>query len=414
MTTRDQERRRQTDALPLDGIRVLDLSRLLPGPFATQILADFGADVIKIEDIRTGDGFRTAAPVVNGMSLRHVALNRNKRCLALNLKSAEGREVFLRMARDAHVVLEQFRPGVMKRLCLDYEAVQAVNPSIVYCSLSGFGQDSPYRGLAAHDPNYLSLAGVLSLIGAREGPPALSGVQLADNTAALLTAVGILIALRRAEGSGVGEYLDMALFDSAVGTAVTAACTYFGTGQSPQRGDERHTGRYPMADIYETADGGYVTVAAIENHFWQNLCRALGHEEWIQLQYVEGEKAEEIRQELRTIFRSRTRDEWFEILKDADVCLAPVLDLGEALESEPARVRGIVISHDHPVVGSTQVMATPIKFRNVETDVRIPAGRLGEHTWELLRELGYAENEILSFGKEEIVTWPKDVARQED
>lgn len=375
--------------LPLEGLQVLDLSRLLPGPFATQILADFGADVIKIEDTRSGDGFRAAEPRIEGMSTRHVTLNRNKRCLALNLKAPAGREIFLRLARDAHVLLEQFRPGVMARLGLDYEAVRAVNPQIVYCSLSGFGQSAPYRDLAAHDPNYLSLAGVLSLIGDRDGPPALSGLQIADITAALLTALGILIAVRRAEREGVGDYLDMALFDSVIGTAVTAAATYFGTGRAPRRGEERHSGKYPMADIYETAEGGYITLAAIEEHFWMNLCRALGHEEWIEHQYAEGEKAEEIRAEMRAIFRTRTRDEWFDLLKDKDVCVGPVLSLDEALTSEQVKSRGMVIPHDHPIVGRTSLLATPIKLRDGAARIRFPAGRLGEDTDAILAELGY-------------------------
>ncbi len=394
---------------PLDGVRVLDLSRLLPGPLVTQILGDFGADVIKVEDTRGGDGFRTAAPVVNGMSLRHVTLNRNKRCLSVDLKQPAGRDLFLRLACNADVILEQFRPGVMKRLGLDFDAVRAVNSRIVYCSLSGFGQDeSPYQNLVAHDPNYLSLAGVLSLFGARGGPPALSGLQVADNTAALLTAVGILIALRRAESEGVGEYLDMALYDSMVGTAVTAAATWFGTGEAPSRGDERHTGRYPMADIYETADGGFVTLAAIEGHFWQNLCRALGHEEWIEHQYDEGEKAEEIRRELRAIFRTRTGDEWFAVLKKADVCIAPVLDIGTALESEQTRTRGLIVTHDHPTVGRTSVLATPIKLRDTPAEVRIPAGRLGEHSREILREIGLSDRDIAKLRADRTVVWPED------
>ena len=374
---------------PLEGIRVLDLSRLLPGPFATQILADFGAEVIKIEDTRSGDGFRTAEPRINGMSTRHVTLNRNKRCLALNLKTPAGREIFLSLARDAQVLLEQFRPGIMARLGLDYDTVRAVNPRIVYCSLSGFGQSAPYRDLAAHDPNYLSLAGVLSLIGRRGGPPVLSGLQIADITAALLSALGILIAVRRAEREGVGDYLDMSLFDSVIGTAITAAATYFGTGKAPRRGEERHTGKYPMADIYETADGEYITIAAIEEHFWKNLCLALGHEEWIKHHYAEGEKAEEIRAEMRAIFRTRTRDEWFALLKDKDVCIGPVLGLEEALISEQTAARGMVIPHDHPVVGRTSLLATPIKFQDGAARIRLPAGRLGEDTDAILAELGY-------------------------
>ncbi len=394
---------------PLEGIRILDLSRLLPGPFATQILADFGADVIKIEDPRSGDGFRTAEPCVCGTSTRHVTLNRNKRCLALNLKSPTGREIFLRLARDAQALLEQFRPGVMARLGLDYEAVRAVNPRIVYCSLSGFGQSAPYRDLAAHDPNYLALAGILSLIGRRDGPPALSGLQIADINAALLTALGILIAVRRVEREGAGDYLDLSLFDSVIGTAVTAAATYFGTGRAPRRGDERHTGKYPMADIYETADGGHVSLAAIEPHFWANLCRAFGHEEWIPHQYAEGAEADEIRAALRAIFRTRTRDEWFLLLKDKDVCIAPVLSLQEALESAQTKAREMVLQHTHPEIGAATVLANPIKLRDGAARIRFPAARLGEHSEEILAELGYDESARARLRAEGVIGGPDGI-----
>jgi crotonobetainyl-CoA:carnitine CoA-transferase CaiB-like acyl-CoA transferase len=393
---------------PLEGIRVLDLGRLLPGPFATQILADFGADVIKIEDPRSGDGFRTAAPQINGVSARHVTLNRNKRCLALNLKAPAGRKIFLGLARNAHVILEQFRPGVMARLGLDYDVVRAVNPRIVYCSLSGFGQSAPYRDLAAHDPNYLALAGVLSLIGRQGGAPALSGLQIADINGALLAALGILIAVRRAERDGLGDYLDLALFDGVLGTAITAAATYFGTGAAPRRGEERHTGKYPMADIYETADGGHVTIAAIEPPFWANLCRALGHEEWIVHHYAEGEKAEEIRAAMRAIFRTKTRDEWFGLLKDRDVCIGPVLGLEEALTGEQTAARGLVIPHEHPVAGPVSLLATPITLRNGAARIRFPAGRLGEDTDAILAELGYDAAARAGLRAEGVTAGPDD------
>lgn len=395
-------------SLPLEGIRVLDLSRLLPGPFATQILADFGADVIKIEDTRTGDGFRHAEPKINGMATRHMSLNRNKRCLSVDLKNPRGRNMLLRLTREADVVLEGFRPGVMKRLGLDYDAMRAINPRIVYCSLSGFGQESPLRELAAHDPNYLALAGVLSLIGKRGGSPALSGLQMADITAALFTTIGILIAVRRAECAGVGEYLDIALHDSVMATAVTAASTYFGTGQAPSRGEERHSGRYPFADIFETADGRHITVCAIEAHFWRNLCHALGHVEWIDEQYAEGARADEIREEMASIFLTRSRDDWFKQLGALDTCVAPVLNLGEALGSEQARQRGLVMDSLHPLAGPVSMLASPIRMRNTPVEIRRPAGRLGEDAAEILRGLGYDNAEIAALRDSGVIAMPAD------
>jgi crotonobetainyl-CoA:carnitine CoA-transferase CaiB-like acyl-CoA transferase len=387
----------------LEGVRILDLSRLLPGPFATQLLADFGADVIKVEDTREGDGFRRAQPMLGGVSVRHLNLNRNKRCLSIDLKSEEGRRILLRLAEDSQVLLEQFRPGVMARLGLDYEAVRAVNPAIVYCSLSGFGQDGPLRNLAAHDPNYLALSGILSLLGGRLGPPAMSGVQIADISAALMAAVGVLVGVRQAERTGRGDFLDVSLFGSVIGTAVTAISSYVGTGQVPTRGQERHDGGYPVAGIFETADQGYVTVCAIEEHFWQNLCRELGREDWSKHAFAVGQQAECIREEMAAIFRTRTRDEWAERFRDKDACVSPVLTLGEALSSEQARHIGALTSHTHPVAGEVPLSANPIRLREGAPCIRQGAARLGEHSAEILESIGYDRAAIQALAQAGIV-----------
>ncbi len=392
---------------PLSGVRVLDLSRLLPGPYATQILADFGAEIIKIEDVRTGDGFRSAQPQINGASLRFLALNRSKRCLAVDLKKPEGREIFLELSKDADVILEQFRPGVMARLGLGYDDIRRINPKIVYCSLSGFGQSGPLRDLAAHDPNYLALSGILSLIGARGGPPVLTGVQLADISGALMATIGILIALRRAEQQGAGELVDVSLFDSVLSTAVTAASVFFKTGEAPLRGDERHSGRYPMSDVYRTADDQYVTISAIEDHFWTNFCNAVGHPEWIARHYAEGPEAEELREDMRQLFKSRTRDGWVSFFEGKDVCVAPVLTLGEAIESGQARHRGGTLDHTHPLGGQTRVLANPIKMRSHIPDAGTPAGRLGEHSRSILQEIGFPSVRIEELIERGIIAAPQ-------
>ncbi len=375
--------------LPLEGVIVLDLSRQLPGPVSTQILADFGADVIKIEDTGAGDNFRGVAPLRNGVSARHAQINRNKRGLAIDLKSKEGHEVFMKLCETAHVVFEQFRPGVVKRLGIHYEAVREVNPRIVYCARSGFGQNGPLRDVVAHDPNYLSVAGVLGLLGRRGGPPAMSGPQISDLAAAHLATIGILLGLRRAEHTGEGEYIDISLFDSAMSMSVTAVATYLGGGKAPSRGEERHNGRYPWSDIYETSDGGYVTISAIEEHFFANLCNALERPEWLPDQYADDARQEEIRAGMAQIFRTRTRDEWFERLKDKDLCISPVLTVAEAVESDHAKARGSVVTHEHPVAGETRMLASPIHMRNAPASIRRAAPALGEHSAEILQSLGY-------------------------
>ncbi|MBV7483332.1 CaiB/BaiF CoA-transferase family protein [Bordetella sp. BOR01] len=393
-------------SLPLEGVVVLDLSRQLPGPVSTQILADFGADVIKIEDTHNGDDFRRVEPHLNGVSARHMMINRNKRGLAINLKSPEGRAIFLDLAKRSDVVFEQFRPGVVQRLGIDYEAVRAVNPKIVYCALSGFGQHGPLRDVVAHDPNYLSISGILGLMGRRDGPPAMSGPQISDLAAANMATIGILLALRGAERTGLGEYIDIALFDSAFSLAITALSTYVGSGTAPSRGEERHNGRYPWSDIYETADGGFITLSAIEPHFYRNLCEALGRPEWSELQYADDGQQERIRVELRNIFMTRTRDEWFERLKDKEVCISPVLTVAEAARSEQVQSRQCLVPHCHPVAGDTHLLSTPIRMMHAPAAIRRHAPALGEHSAEILASLGLDAERIADLHTRGIVLVP--------
>lgn len=393
-------------SLPLEGVTVLDLSRQLPGPVSTQILADFGADVIKIEDTRAGDDFRRVEPRAKGVSARHMMINRNKRGLAIDLKSPEGCAIFLDLAKRADVVFEQFRPGVVRRLGIDYDAVRAVNPKIVYCALSGFGQHGPLRDVVAHDPNYLSISGILGLIGRRGEAPAMTGPQISDLAAAHMATIGILLALRRAEHTGEGEYIDIALFDSAFSLAVTALSTYVGSGTAPTRGEERHNGRYPWSDIYETSEGGFVTISAIEPHFYRNLCNALGRPEWTELQYADDTRQEEIRAELRHIFLTRTRDEWFEQLKDREVCISPVLTVAEAADSEQVRARECLVPHLHPVAGDTRLLATPIRMKNAPASIRRHAPALGEHSAEILASLGFTAARIADLAARGVVLAP--------
>jgi crotonobetainyl-CoA:carnitine CoA-transferase CaiB-like acyl-CoA transferase len=367
---------------------------MLPGPFCTQILADFGADVIKIEDVAHGYPFRATEPKMGGVAVRHLTLNRNKRSLSLDLKSLQGKEIFLQLLDSSQVVVEQFRPGVMDRLGLGAETLRARNSRLVYCSLSGFGQNGPWRNLVAHDPNFLALAGVLDLIGAKSGPPAMSGLTIADITGALMAAIGILLGVRNSEKNGVGEYIDLSMFDGAVAAAVTAASTYLGSGRGPARGSERHTGGVPASGLYETADARHVVICAIEQHFWANLCGALGREDWLPHAFASGDKAADIQRELAAIFRTRTRDAWFEELGAAGTCLAPVLSIGETLQSEHAKARGLVVAHDHPDAGATRILANPIRLRDNPAKVRFGAPALGEHSDEIMRDLGYSRDDI--------------------
>ena len=257
----------------LDGIRILDLSRLLPGPYCSMLLADFGAEVIKIEEPGRGDYSRSFPPFQNGFGYWHLQLNRNKKSVALDLKSDAGRAAFLKLVQTADVVLESYRPGVLKRLGIDYETVSRLNPKIVYCAITGYGKRGPLVDQADHDIGYVSLAGITSMSGEPGGRPAIPGILMADMNAALMAGMSILMAVRHAEQIGTGQEIDISLYNTALTLMPGAASLYFGSGFVAERGNNWLTGAYANYNIYETRDGRYVSVGCLEKKFWSNLCR---------------------------------------------------------------------------------------------------------------------------------------------
>ena len=270
-------------ALPLEGIKILDLSTMLPGPFCSMILADFGAEVIKVEAVKGGDLFRGGVPKIGDTGGAFFQVNRNKKSITLNLKSEEGKEIFYKLAKDADVVLEQYRPGVVKKLGVDYETIKAINPKIVYCSLSGYGQTGPYRLTSGHDLNYISYAGILGLTARKGQTPTIPGVQIADiGGGALYAAIGILIALMGVKQNGVGQYVDTSMLDGAVSWLPVLANDYFVKGVSPKAAENILNGQNACYEVYETADGRYISIGAIEPHLWANFCDAIGKEEFKQ------------------------------------------------------------------------------------------------------------------------------------
>jgi alpha-methylacyl-CoA racemase len=306
--------------LALEGIKVLDLSRLAPGPYCTMILADLGADVLKIEPPGAGIPFFAPPGVEEANWYAYNAHDRNKRSMVLNLRAEEGRQIFHKLAESTDVIVEGFRPGTAKRLGLDYETLKGRDLRIIYCSLSGFGQDGPYSHLAGHDPNYVAISGALSLIGPKDKAPSLPPNLLADFAAGgLQAALAILAALIVRERTGVGQYLDVAMLDGIMSLLASELSQYFVSGQVPKRGETWNTGAEPWGSIYETKDGGYITVAAGEPHFWQNLCQALGCDDLIPYHEPIGEKKAEVFRRFKEAFLLKTRDEWFEVLARADV-----------------------------------------------------------------------------------------------
>ena len=385
--------------LPLDGLNVLDLSRLLPGGFCSCLLADFGADVIKVEDTGPGDYMRWAPPKYEGADptaggAPFLALNRGKRSIRVDLKSRDGADVLLRLAAGADVLLESFRPGVMDRLGVGYERLRRENPGLVYCSITGYGQDGPYSDRAGHDTNYLALAGLLGLTGERDGPPIQAAGQIADiGGGALMAAVGILMALRERDHSGQGQFVDCSMFDGALSWLALPAAELLAGGEAPRRGGLPLAGRFNCYRPYECADG-WVSLGALEPKFWRSWCDGVGRSDL--LEHAFDPPGSESHRDICEIFRARTRDEWEAFAAEHDCCLEPVLDLRETLESALARARNMVVALDQPgAERQVRLLGVPIKLDRTPGDpARAPGPGLGEHTDEVLAQAGFGADEI--------------------
>lgn len=355
---------------PLDGLVVLDLTRLLPGAAATMQLANFGAEVIKIEEPGRGDYSRWIPPFLEGEGAVFRTVNRGKKSVALDLKSTAGREAFLSLARTADVVIESFRPGTMERLGLGYEVLRAHNERLIYVSITGYGQDGCWARLAGHDVNYQALGGTLDLNGEPGGPPVIPGIQVADLAGGAMQAVnGVLLALAARAKTRRGQAVDVSMLNGVASLLPVALGLLAATGEIPRRGDGLLTGRYACYHVYEAADGRWIAVGALEPKFWQALCGALGCEHLVGEQFADSPRREEIIAELARIFRTSSAGDWFERLKDADACVTPVRNTAE------------VAAHFGLCPGDSLV--TP---QLSETPGRLggAAPRLGEHTDEIL------------------------------
>ncbi len=371
---------------PLDGLRVLDLTRLLPGPFCTMLLADLGADVIKIEEPRGGDPARGPADV----GPLFLLINRNKRSLTLDLKTNEGRDLLLQLVERSDILVESFRPGVMDRLKLGYPILSERNPEIIYASLSGFGQNGPYRDRPGHDLNYLALAGVVGYNVGPDGQPMPMAVQVADLGAGSLAAVAILAAVIARERTGHGQAVDVSLFASAIAWLPTLIAPLFATGRALPPGEPTLAGGLPQYDVYATADGRWVTLGALEPKFLLNFLQQVGRED---LAAVRDRAI--LREELRAIFGSRTLADWTACLEGVDTCFAPVNTLEETVEDAQVRALNLFTSVTHARLGELRQISPPFAFSETATSVRMPPPDLGEHTASVLHE-------ILGIGPEEV------------
>jgi crotonobetainyl-CoA:carnitine CoA-transferase CaiB-like acyl-CoA transferase len=377
--------------LPLEGIRVLDLTRLLPGPYCSLLLADYGADVIKVEDPKNGDYARWYEPRVNDdQSAMFISLNRNKRSITLNLKDEKDKVAFISLIKTSDVLIESFRPGVMDRLGLGYEDLKVHNPNLIYCAITGYGQSGPYAKEAGHDLNFLSYSGLLHLQGAPNDKPLIPSVQIGDiGGGALMAAVGILLAIINAKKSNTGQFVDISMLDGALSWMHTILPNYWTSGEKLNRGELTLNGGKACYEIYRTKDDRFLSVGALEYKFWKNFCQVIDKEKLIDQLDEPLEQQRIMKQEVQTAIQQKTLTEWVELFEGIDACVSPVLTPEELTDNPQIKHRQMIEEITHPEVGVIKQIGNPIKLSNSPVSTRRHAPGLGEHTNEILKELGF-------------------------
>jgi len=400
--------------LPLEKITVLDLSRMLPGPYCTMMLSDLGANVIRVEDPKYP--YSSPPPFFQKGKYRESAFNailmRNKRSITLNLKKDEALEIFYELVKRADVVMDTFRPKVMEKLKIDYETLSTINPSIICCSMTGYGQYGPYEQVAGHDINYIGICGILDQTRERfvfgkedmERKPIVPGIQAGDIGGALVCAIGILSAIIERENNPErkGQYIDVAMTDSVFSFMPMSAAFQFVKEFSKAFDYGALRGGMPYYSVYKTKDNKCLAVGAIEMKFWQKLCEGLGRKDLKGKQWTFGEDKENVFEELEKEFLKKTQDEWLEIFKNYDTCIAPVKNFAEACEDPQIKARNMVVEMDHPVLGKIKNLASPIKMSRTPPTIRSPAPKIGQNTTEILKQLNYSDEEIQNFKKNRI------------
>ncbi|MEW8973699.1 MAG: CoA transferase [Tissierellaceae bacterium] len=373
----------------LENIKVLDLTRVLAGPYATMILADMGAEVIKIELPNTGDDSRAYGPYINGESTYFMSLNRNKKSITMNLKVKESKEVFLKMVEQADVVVENYRPGTMERLGLGYETLKEINPRIIYAAASGFGHTGPYSKRAAYDAVVQAMGGIMSITGIDH--PTRVGPSIGDITAGLFTTIGILSALHYRNETGKGQKIDVSMLDCQVAILENAISRYFATGKSPKPIGNKHASIIPF-ETFETLDGE-IMIAAGNDTLWQKLCQAMDD---IELENdarfltnpLRTKNYHELRPLLARNMKKKTTKAWIEILNFHGIPNGPINDIEGVVNDPQILSRQMIVDIEHPTVGNMKMAGVPIKMSETQGSIRFAAPLLGEHTDEILKNMG--------------------------
>lgn len=395
--------------LPLEGIRVLDLSRILTGPFGSMILADLGAEVIKVERPGSGDDTRSfGPPFINRESAYFLCINRNKKSITLNLKTKKGKEILHELAEKCDVLLENFSPGVTERLGIDYNSIKKINPHVVYCSISGFGQTGPYKDRSAYDIVIQGIGGLMGITGEPNRPPVKIGVAITDIGAGMYAVIAILSALMAREKTKRGQWIDVSMLDSTISWMTYMAANYFATGEIPTGMGSAHPNIVPY-QCFKASDGKYLTLAVGNDSIWRNFCRGLNLQGIVEdPRFATNPKRVENRNELTSmltkIFLAKPREEWLEILGKEGVPSGPVYTMDEIFLDPQVSYRKMRVEIEHPTSGKIKQIGIPFKFSEGLGKIRSPPPLLGQHTAEILQSLlGYSKVEINTLKEEKVI-----------
>lgn len=388
---------------PLTGVKVIDFTRLLPGPMATMFLADMGADVIKIEDPDNPDYVRDFEPRINGMSMFYLSLNRSKRSMAVNYLSPEGKQIIYDLVKNADVFVEQYRPGVMKEMGFGYEELSAINPKLVYVSVTGYGQNSSMAMAAGHDLNYVAVGGALGITGNEDGELTIPGFQLADIAGGSYMAMNaVLAALYQREKTGRGEWVDVAMADAVAPFTALQFAYYQGTKEIPLPGKFELSGALANYNVYKCADGKFVALGSLEPKFWNKFCAKAGRHDWTERFLTPAEIAS-VKREIKDFFLSKPRQEWLIFFEGEDICLTTVNSLADMESDKQLAERNMLLENEHPAVGKYKTINQPLKFKQTIFDNNWSAPDLGDDSSSILKELNYTEEAIQQFSNKGVV-----------